>query len=48
MDVENRFFPSAYILNKYDMFLTSGKNIIETFFFPTSGLWKMFTMFSSI
>lgn len=33
MDVENRLFPSAYILNKDDTFLTSGKNITETFFF---------------
>ena len=32
MDVENRLFPSAYILNNYDMFLTSGKNVSETFF----------------
>lgn len=33
MDVENRLFPSAYILNKDDTFLTSGKNITQTFFF---------------
>lgn len=33
MDVENRSFPSAYIVSKYDIFLTLGKNVTETPFF---------------